>query len=99
MIKYYGIFSSAMGVYYSIRGFQISHSKPFKSNELVKSDILIGDRLVCGLSNGALHALPLWNIYGFMRLMNRIEIYYRDLEKDKFYNQYQEVGGYNMSTL
>jgi hypothetical protein len=99
IVRCYGIFSGVMGGYHFIRGCQVSHRKPLRSNEWTKADILIADRFTNGLANGALYALPIWNIYGLFRLINRIEIHCRGFEKDKYPEEYEEVGGYNLSTL
>ena len=99
MVRYYGIFSGVMGGYHFIRGCRVSHrpSKPF--NGMTEAEILIADRLLYGVANGFLYSLPIWNINGMYRLMNRIEIHCRGLKKKDHPYVYEEVGGYNLHTF
>lgn len=70
-----------MGVY----GF----SREYRANQ---SD-LTSNKFFCGLFNGILYAAPVLNIFPILRLFNRLEIEYKQLDKDKYKYEYTEITG------
>jgi len=95
----YGSFSGLIGGYQGIRAYNISHQRCPQTNQLIKTDHLMGDRILGGIVSGLLHMLPGWNLVALTRLVNRIDIQRRGVEKDPYFKQYEEFNGYNLSTF
>jgi hypothetical protein len=64
-----------------------------KDKKYIQHTYLIADRLAYGVLNGGLYMLPGWNIIAFIRMMNRIEIEVRHLEKTSFPDNYTGILG------
>ena len=88
----YGVFCASMGVYGCSRGYRSQHYEEVY-------DELTTDRITLSLLNGIIYATPGFNIVSFVRLLNRLEIQHKKLDKNKYKLNYKEVHGICYDTL
>lgn len=84
--KVYFGFSIGMGMYGFSRGYRCKENK------------LYSDKIVCGTLNSIFYSAPIINIFPLYRLINRIEVEKRQLDKNKYLDIYKEVFGTCSST-
>lgn len=78
------------GLYGFTRGFRAEH--PTHKN-------LIGYRCVNGILNSFLYINPIFSVFYFGRVFNRLEIHMSGLNPDDYLREYEEIGGYCMAIL
>lgn len=83
LYKLYSTFCISMGMYGISRGYR--SVKDTKKLALEKTGYSI--------MNGLMYATPICNTIPFIRLLNRVEIEYYDLDKTYFGTEYTEFGG------
>jgi hypothetical protein len=83
--KLYGSFCVGMGVYGFTRGYraQISGSK----------ENLTSDKITNATFNSLFYTLPIANIGPTLRLINRLEIEHKQLDKNDYKDNYREIVG------
>ncbi len=61
--------------------------------------LLFGQRIIGGMVNGVMYALPVWNAIHLFHLFNRLEINYRGYAPEKYMDEYHEWVGWCYDTL
>jgi len=89
--RVYSGFCVGMGIYGYTRGFR----SEYKNN----SKKLITEKLSGGLFNALFYAAPIVNLWPTLRLIDRLEIEYKNLDKTKYKGAYQELVGQCNDTL
>jgi hypothetical protein len=59
---------------------------------------LTGHRILSSSVNGIYYASP-WGVIKLFDLFNRLDVKYRNLDKEKYKKSYEELIGYNYSTF
>lgn len=77
-------FCTGMGMYGFYRGYR---------SEIDGRSKLTMDKISSSILNGMLYSIPIFNMYHFSRLLNRIEIEHKNLDPEKFKNEYKEIDG------
>lgn len=77
-------FCTGMGVYGFSRGYR---------SEIDGRSKLTMDKISSSILNGMLYSIPIFNMYHFSRLLNRIEIEHKNLDPEKFKSEYKEIDG------
>lgn len=80
----------AQTIYFSFGGY--GFWRQYKS---MSSEELLTYKICFSLMNGSLYVLPPYNIYAFYKLLNRLEIQSKNLDKHLYENQYTEFLGHN----
>lgn len=83
-------YCSTIGAYGFYRG--------FRSKERGEEHRLLMDRFTTGFANGLMYSAPFFNFVYISRLMNRLEIEYRELNPQDYTSEYKEINGYCMDT-
>ena len=89
--KAYATFCSGMGVYGFTRG--------YRSNIHTNKEPLTAEKCVSGLLNGICYGAPIFNVGPMFRLLNRLEIEHKNLNKDEHKSNYQEFMGVCNDTI
>jgi|Laugrespbdmm15sd_2_1035082.scaffolds.fasta_scaffold148235_1 hypothetical protein len=84
-------FCTCMGMY----GF----SRGYRSEQNLHRHKLIVDKVSSSIVNGLLYSVPIYNLYHFSKLLNRLEIEYKNLDPEKFEIEYTEINGVCKSTF
>jgi tetrahydromethanopterin S-methyltransferase subunit E len=82
--------SAGMGLYGFSRGYRAQEPNKIP---------LIGYSIMKGIQNGIIYVLPGWNIVSLLRLINRLEIHARGLNRENYPAEYMEIGGYCFDTV
>lgn len=85
--KIVSTFCVGMGMYGSSRGYRANR------NSKVPQHQLLSTRIKSSIMNGLLYSIPIYNLNEFVRLLNRIEIGHKQLDKTLFREQYTEIDG------
>lgn len=83
--KLYPTFCVSMGLYGSYRGYRAKHQG--------EDNRLTIDKFTLGFVNGIIYAAPIVNIWPTVKLLNRMEIEYKQLNKDLYKSNYEEIVG------
>lgn len=83
--KLYPTFCVGMGLYGSHRG--------YRSKSHGEDNRLTIDKMTLGFINGIIYAAPIVNIWPTVKLLNRMEIEYKQLDKHLYKSNYEEVVG------
>jgi hypothetical protein len=83
--KLYPTFCVGMGLYGSYRG--------YKSKPQGEYHLLTIDKFSRGFINGIMYAAPVANIWPTVKLLNRVEIEYKQLDKSLYKSNYEEIVG------
>lgn len=83
----YGKFCIGMVGYGFYRGYNIENST-FYTEKIIK-----------GVLNGGYYGFPFINMFPTIRLLNRLEISYKNLDKYQHKSEYEELFGYCYHTL
>ena len=93
LAKAFWIFNFGMAAYGFTRGLRSNY-------DTAPRKILVSERIVGSFANSLMYFTPVWNIYQFYRLFNRIEIRARGLKQEDYKNAYLEpFSGYCFHTL
>lgn len=84
-------FCTCMGIY----GF----SRGYRSEQFDGSCRLTTDKISSSIFNGMLYSIPVYNLLHFSRLLNRLEIEHKNLDKEKYKSEYKEINGECKSTF
>lgn len=76
-------FNIGMGIYGFTRGFRSDFERSPRK-------LLFTERLLGSLANSTIYFLPVYNIYQLYRIINRLEIYSRGLNKEEYKSAYEE---------
>lgn len=90
-LKTFFALNTGMGIYGFTRGYR-SRSK-FDNGDDNGDMNLMTYKMMYGMVNSILYMIPPWNIYYFTKLVNRIEIQKRGLDKTMYENEYNEHCG------
>lgn len=82
--KLVSTFCVSMGMYGSSRG--------YRANKIPDRQLL-SIRIGSSIMNGLLYSIPIYNLNAFVRLLNRIEIEHKQLDKTQYRDQYTEFDG------
>lgn len=93
--KIYCGFSAGMASYGFTRGYR---SRSFYER-FGETDYLTADKIIHGLITSVEYAIPINNFIVFGRLINRLEIEYKQLDKEKFRDNYKELVGICNDTI
>lgn len=85
----------AMGTYGFYRGFTFTQ----KSYSYDNTDILLSDRIACGVFNTLMYANPITHPFYLGNLMDRIEIKLSNKDPEKHKSAYRESFHYNDRTI
>ena len=89
--KKYFTFCTGMGIYGFTRGYRA---------DIVKNQqTLTLDKCLCGFMNSFFYTAPIFNIFQVFKLVNRVEIYFKNLNKDEYEYNYQEFIGICKDTV
>jgi hypothetical protein len=90
-----------MSVYGFTRGFRAISDSNYKKDVELQNTVtrLISERVVNGVFNGWMYAVPIWNIPMICNLINRVEIKYRNLDKKDYSSSYKEWCGICEDTI
>lgn len=91
LTKLYGTFCVGMGVYGFTRG--------YRSYTCKEDNNLISTKVVQGVINGVMYGTPIFNIWPTLRLLNRLEVKYKNLNKDNYKSNYEESFGVCKETI
>ena len=80
--------NTGIGIYGFTRGYR---SRLFYEEEDVPR--LTINKITSGLLNGFIYMIPPWNIFFISKMINRIEIEKRNLDKNKYKDEYDEIVG------
>lgn len=83
--KLYPTFCVGMGVYGSYRG--------YRAKSQSEGHRLTIDKFSLGIINGIMYAAPIANIWPTVKLLNRMEIEYKQLDKSLYKSNYEEIVG------
>lgn len=83
-------FYGTMGIYGFYRGVNV------ESKEKIP---LFTDQIIRGIFNGIIYANPITNLMPMYRLVNRLEIKVRGLDKTLYKENYEEIVGTYMKTI
>lgn len=89
--KTYATFCVGMGIYGFTRG--------YRSNIYKDRESLTAEKYVSGLVNGICYAAPILNIGPTFRLLNRLEIETKNLNKEQHKSNYEEFMGICNDTI
>ena len=91
LTKFYGTFCGTMGLYGFTRGYRcdIETNKP----------ILTSEKYFNGLINGLYYATPIFNMSPTRKLLNRLEIEYKNFNKNNYKDNYTEITGVCNDTI
>ena len=89
--KAYISFCTGMGVYGFTRG--------YRSNIHKDRESLTAEKCVSGLLNGICYGTPIFNIGPIFRLVNRLEIQHKSLNKEEHKSNYEEFMGICNETI
>lgn len=89
--KTYIAFCSGMGIYGFTRG--------YRSNIREDKENLTAEKCLSGILNGICYAVPIANIGPTFRLINRLEIEYKNLNKEEHKSNYEEFIGICKDTI
>lgn len=88
--RIYYSFCASMGLYGYTRGYRSTDDFNSKNE---KFERLTSDKIASGIINALYYATPIINTWPALRLINRIEIEYKDLDKNKYESSYTELTG------
>jgi hypothetical protein len=91
LTKLYGTFCVGMGTYGFTRGYR-AYSGTEDTN-------LTCDKVLQGVINGMAYGAPILNMWPTFRLLNRLEIECRSLNKDNYQSNYEEFIGVCKETI
>jgi hypothetical protein len=74
-------------------------SRGYRSENNDDRHTLIIDKVSSSIVNGLLYSVPIYNLYYFSKLLNRLEIEYKNLDKEDFCIEYREINGVCKSTF
>jgi len=89
--KTYFTFCASMGVYGFTRGYRSTIHKD--------REALTAEKCVIGFINGICYVAPILNIGPTFRLLNRLEIEYKNLDKEQHKSNYEEYMGICKDTI
>lgn len=89
--KTYFTFCSGMGIYGFTRG--------YRSNIHKDREALTAEKCINGIVNGICYAAPILNMGPTFRLLNRLEIEYKNLNKEEHKSNYEEFMGMCNDTI
>lgn len=84
-------FCSTMSVYGFTRGYRVQ--------EFCNKELLTSDKITNATINSLLYAVPIVNIVPIIKLINRLEIEHKRLQKDDYKSSYSEFVGNCMDTI
>ncbi len=93
--KIYCGFSAGMASYGFSRGYRSKSSY----TEVGAAEYLTADKIIHGLITSVEYAIPINNFIAFGRLVNRLEINYKQLDKKNFKRDYKEMFGICNDTI
>ena len=91
LTKLYGTFCVGMGAYGFSRGYRAYSGK--------EDTNLTSNKVVHGIINGMTYGAPVLNMWPTFRLLNRLEIECRKLNKDNYQSNYEECIGVCKETI
>lgn len=91
-IKGFFIFHGLMSVYGFSRGYRSDVKE-------IKTKSLFTHKIMRGFSNGVIYGLPIWNIPMILKLVDRIEIKFSNLNKKDNIYSYEEFTGICEDTI
>jgi hypothetical protein len=89
------VVNTSLGIYGFSRGYRAETKYEKESNY----NKLISERLLNGCLNSIFYTIPPWNVYYITKLLNRIEIEHKKLDKDIYEKEYEELIGECKVTL
>lgn len=89
LFKTFMVVNTSLGVY----GFSRGYRAETKYDRESKYDKLISERLLNGGLNSIFYMIPPWNVYYVTKMLNRVEIENKKLDKELYKKEYEEVVG------
>ena len=83
------MFCTCMGMYGFSRGYR---SENFDGRDKLTTK-LTTTRITTSIINGVLYSAPIFNLYYFSKLLNRLEIEHKQLDPKEFPSEYREIDG------
>lgn len=87
LFKSFVVLNTSLGVYGFSRGYRAG-SKYEPNHERLTSNKILG-----GTINSIFYMIPPWNIFYVTKLLNRIEIEYKNLDKSLYKSEYEDLIG------
>lgn len=87
LFKTFIVTNTSFGLYGFSRGYR-SSSTYNPDNEKLTSD-----RIFSGSLNCLFYMIPPWNLFYITKLLNRMEIEYKNLDKNLYNSEYKELTG------
>lgn len=87
LFKTFVFTNTSLGLYGFSRGYRSS------STYNVDNEKLTSNKILDGTINSIFYMIPPWNLYNVTKLLNRIEIEYRNLDKSLYNSEYEDLTG------
>lgn len=69
-------------------------TRGYRSDNNSKNHLLTSTKITNGLLNSCFYALPIFNIFCLSKLIDRIEIRIKGLDKNDYKESYKEINGF-----
>lgn len=86
LFKSFIVANTSFGIYGFSRGYR-------GTREYDNNTRLTSQKILNGTISGIFYMIPPWNLYYITKLLNRIEIKYRNLDKSLYNSEYDDLTG------